>query len=195
MEYHNKIDINIEDLRKVKQQFVKNATNKIDSYLPEQDNSDSMKSQVALAVQDFIDRVLESSRESMNINGLLPDEPLNKAMENPSVDSEPFDHLLQQQVRQLYREVEEETLKLAKLRKDTPQQLRGAYQESFKQSFEDLKYSKSQLESQNSDQELDDEIEHKEEIFEKKVLSNLDDMINNYEETLRAIQSMKNVST
>ncbi|KAH3683200.1 hypothetical protein WICPIJ_005813 [Wickerhamomyces pijperi] len=194
MEYHNKIDINIEDLRKVKQQFIKNASNKIDTYLPEQDNTDSMKAQVVLAVQDFIDRILESSRSSLDINGLLPDEPLKEAMDTISTDSEPFDHLLQKQVRELYREVEEETLKLAQLRRRKPQELRDQYKDSFLSSMSDLESLKKQIES-ITDQNVDyDEMESKKSAYEKEMMTRIDDIIEEYTSSLQTIQNIKKVS-
>ncbi|KAH3674821.1 hypothetical protein WICMUC_003024 [Wickerhamomyces mucosus] len=193
MEYHSKVDLNIDDVKHLQQQFSKSASEKLNLYLPTTDTSDPLKSRVSVLVNDFIYEILESAKPSMNIDGTDTSRSIKELLENPSNEVEPFDFSLQDKVRKLYQQVEDETIKLTKLRREKPSNIKDGYQASFDQSFsmlEKLQKETEEVNQEQSDKENRD-IEEKENIFNEKVLSKLDFFVQDYENSLFTAKELK----
>lgn len=79
-----RITLSLRDLRRLQLQFVKNATQKLDLYLPTTDSADALKARVQELVNDFIYDIFESAKGSLVIDGVDENQNLRKLLENPS---------------------------------------------------------------------------------------------------------------
>lgn len=107
---------------------------------------------------------------------------------NNETEVEPFDFSLQEQVRKLYQDVENETTHLTKLRRETPQQLKRTYEESFNKSLQELSSLQKEIEQL---EEEDDDMEDK---F-KKLKPKLDEMTVQYSQSIHQIKEIRDVCT
>lgn len=92
MDHHKKITLNLRDVKHLQSQFTKDATNKLNLYLPTTDNSDPLKNRVSELVNDFIFEIFERSKDSLEIDGSDGSTSLRKMLENPT-NGECFDLL------------------------------------------------------------------------------------------------------
>lgn len=109
-----------------------------------------------------------------------------------AIEVEPFDFSLQDQVRKAYQEVEQETIKLTKMRRDAPSEIKKSYEDSLEQSVTKIEALQKELEQ--LEDEIDVEFEDHEEKFNQGVKSRLDDIIADYEESIKSIKDIKDVS-
>lgn len=212
-EHHQKIHLNLKDVKHLQIQFAKAATDKLNLYLPTSDHSDPLKSRVSSLVNDFIYEIFEASKNSLDIDGATGNrDSLRSLLENSTngmyicssvlkvqytnwviyLEVEPFDFSLQDQVRKAYQEVEQETIKLTKMRRDAPSEIKKSYEDSLEQSLSKIETLQKELENLESENEAD--IENHEDQFKRGVSSRLEDMISDYEESMRSIKEIKDVS-
>lgn len=84
-DHHQKIHLNLKDVKHLQVQFTKAATNKLNLYLPTSDNSDPLKSRVSSLVNDFIYEIFETSKTSLDIDGVNgKKDSLRGLLENPT---------------------------------------------------------------------------------------------------------------
>lgn len=116
---------------------------------------------------------------------------------NDPTEVEPFDFSLQEQVRKLYQEVENETIRLTKLRKETPQNFRSTYEESFQKSFSVLQEFQKEIEELETAKYDDDDsvLIEREKTFTEQVKPKLEEMTFQYEESIKTLKEIKDVST
>ncbi|CAM9013592.1 unnamed protein product, partial [Wickerhamomyces anomalus] len=191
-EHHQKIHLNLKDVKHLQIQFAKAATDKLNLYLPTSDHSDPLKSRVSSLVNDFIYEIFEASKNSLDIDGATGNrDSLRSLLENSTNEVEPFDFSLQDQVRKAYQEVEQETIKLTKMRRDAPSEIKKSYEDSLEQSLSKIETLQKELENLESENEAD--IENHEDQFKRGVSSRLEDMISDYEESMRSIKEIKDV--
>lgn len=189
-EHHQKIHLNLKDVKHLQIQFAKAATDKLNLYLPTSDHSDPLKSRVSSLVNDFIYEIFEASKNSLDIDGATGNrDSLRSLLENSTNEVEPFDFSLQDQVRKAYQEVEQETIKLTKMRRDAPSEIKKSYEDSLEQSLSKIETLQKELENLESENEAD--IENHEDLFKQGVSSRLEDIISDYEESMRSIKEIK----
>lgn len=189
-EHHQKIHLNLKDVKHLQIQFAKAATDKLNLYLPTSDHSDPLKSRVSSLVNDFIYEIFEASKNSLDIDGATGNrDSLRSLLENSTNEVEPFDFSLQDQVRKAYQEVEQETIKLTKMRRDAPSEIKKSYEDSLEQSLSKIETLQKELEILESENEAD--IENHEDQFKQGVSSRLEDIISDYEESMRSIKEIK----
>lgn len=79
-----RISLSLADVRHLQAQFAKEATDKLDLYLPTTDTSDPLKHRVGALVNDFIYEIFESAKASMEIDGVDPTVSLRSLLDNPT---------------------------------------------------------------------------------------------------------------
>ncbi|CCH45089.1 Rhomboid protein 2 [Wickerhamomyces ciferrii] len=198
---HGKINLSLKDVKHLQVQFSKAATDKLNLYLPTADESDPLKGRVSSLVNDFIYEIFEASKDSLDIDELKEGEQntLRSLLENPTNEVEPFDFSLQDQVRKAYQEVERETIKLTKMRREKPLEIKQNYEDSFNQSLSKIDSLQKELhELQNggdddNDNNEQDELDEHEKLYNEGVKLRLSDLIADYEESLGDLKTVKDV--
>jgi kinetochor protein Mis14/NSL1 len=90
-------------------------------------------------------------------------------------------------VRRLYQEVEEETIKLTNLRRETPQNLKKRYEESFNRSFEQIESLHREIET------LEEDTDDERELRFMRLRPRLEHMSQEYSQSIRDIKYIKDV--
>lgn len=135
---------------------------KLDLYLPNVDQDDSLKKRVSDHVDEFILELFQALEG--NISVMDSDDKLVEIIQNKQLtEVEPFDFNLSEQIRKLFIQVEEETVKLTKLRKNGPNESIQEYQNSFNELI-------NSLESENNEEDINFE--------QKEIKLNLQDSYN-----------------
>lgn len=78
------------------------------------------------------------------------------------------------------------------MRRDAPSEIKKSYEDSLEQSLSKIETLQKELENLESENEAD--IENHEDQFKRGVSSRLEDMISDYEESMRSIKEIKDVS-
>ncbi|KAK9372683.1 kinetochore protein Mis14 like-domain-containing protein [Lipomyces chichibuensis] len=157
---HQKLQLVSQDVRFLQRKLLDIAKAKIDSNFPTQQSGgqDPLKEQVEEILKQFILRTIELSKFSLVVNGIEGANPsLDSLMRGADLDKEedadkyePFDLELNEQVRELYAQIDEETVEVTKLRRETP--LRAL--ESYKSKLEML--DEQRTNAQTDDVAMDD---------------------------------------
>jgi kinetochor protein Mis14/NSL1 len=79
-----KISISLADVKHLQLQFAKDATEKLDLYLPTTDTSDPLKSTVASLVDDFIYEIFENAKGGLDVDGMRESDELRSLLDNPT---------------------------------------------------------------------------------------------------------------
>lgn len=95
-------------------------------------------------------------------------------------------------MRKLYQEVEQETIKLTKMRRDAPSEIKKSYEDSLEQSISKIETLQKELEA--LEDENDVEFQEHEEKFNQGVNLRLNNIIADYEESIKNIKDIKDVS-
>lgn len=207
-----KVALALADVKHLQAALSKEAKNKLDLYLPNADDKDPLKSKVFSLVDDFIYEIFERSKDGMEIDGMDRSVSLRSMLENPTngtywrclvywdsmtnyncKEVEPFDFALQEEVRKLYQEVEDETMRLTKLRREKPQSLKRSYEESFNSSMEKLHSLEREIEAleeeeDSRDTELDAHMDKVQSLRPK-----LDEMTREYADSLHSLKEIRDV--
>ncbi|KAK9320782.1 kinetochore protein Mis14 like-domain-containing protein [Lipomyces orientalis] len=134
---HQKLQLVSQDVLFLQKKFLDVAKTKIDANFPAQPSGeqDPLKQQVEEIVKEFILRTIELSKHSLVVNGIEGADPsLDSLMKGADLDKdeetdkyEPFDLELNEQVRELYSEIDKETVEVTKLRREGPLRALEAY--------------------------------------------------------------------
>ncbi|KAK7206258.1 kinetochore protein Mis14 like-domain-containing protein [Myxozyma melibiosi] len=124
---HQKLQLVSEDVRYLQKIFMEAAQSKIDTHLPSKSAEESLRAEVAEKVKEFIAKVFDFSKHSIVVNGMEGADPsldaLMKAKEMDKEEAEavePFDLELNEKVRELYAQIDDETVAVTKLRREAP---------------------------------------------------------------------------
>ncbi|KAK9468320.1 kinetochore protein Mis14 like-domain-containing protein [Lipomyces arxii] len=159
---HQKLQLISQDITYLQKRFLEAAKKKVDAQFPNSgDGKDSLKEETEAIVKQYILKMFEMSRHSLVINGLDGADPsLLSLMKGAGVDVddesekyEPYDLDLNEEVRQLYAHIDEETVTVTKLRHEAP--LRAV--KSYKAQLEKLNEQHKALESDEVD--MEDQVE------------------------------------
>jgi kinetochor protein Mis14/NSL1 len=164
-EHQRKIDLQspndlkylIENIRTAAQQI-------IDLHLPPsaaQGEDDAFRSKVDELVQQYINRTLTLALPSISINGLDASPSILKPASekkdseiDPNDPSyEPYDARLAKRLRDLYASLEEETTRVAVLRREAPQKAAQAYLQALQKEIEnaDIVYEARKVDIANTE--------------------------------------------
>ena len=145
-QHHRKIDLQSpSDLLYLQTNILAVAQQKLDLHLPPsaaQGKDDAFRARVDQLVQAYIAQTLALALPSVSINGLdaspslLNPEQSSTGRDDTSLDPndpsyEPYDTRLAQKLRDLYASLEEETTKIAELRREAPARAAAQYVEKL----------------------------------------------------------------
>lgn len=134
MSESSKIHLAAGDIRFVELRIFAAAIQKLDTDLPNLLDADPLRAAIAGDLTVTIDRVLEMVKSALVVDGheISDALPLRKHVPRRDVERvEPFDADLNERLRQLYREVEEETIAVTRLRKEGPARVEEAWERAL----------------------------------------------------------------
>lgn len=167
---HLKLQLTAEDVRFVREQFLSATDAKINGHLPQmtfegQDKpkEDPMRSKVEQLVKEFIHESFELTRHGMMVDGVdMSTRPvLRDDLAAPREEIEPFDFELNDNLRQLYRKVDDLTLEIARLRRTLPLEATVAFSNALKTRQESQKQAEAliQKETEETVDGLEEEVD------------------------------------
>lgn len=127
------MDVTVEQLRSIYGQLYDALDEKMGLHLPAEaaEGKDHVRREVGLQLQDFLSQVMEMASSSVRVvnsddssGKMSVSELISKSQEKYV---EPFDLELNEKVRQAYQEWEDQTVQVALLRRNAPQQVNQAY--------------------------------------------------------------------
>ncbi|SCU93143.1 LANO_0E03114g1_1 [Lachancea nothofagi CBS 11611] len=122
----SKLDISAEQLRSIYTQFQTIFDEKVALHLPQE--QDSVKSEVLLHLQNFLVEAMETASSSLRVVNATEYASITEILaQSREQFVEPFDLALNEQVRQKYQEWEDQTVRVAQLRREAPRKLREVY--------------------------------------------------------------------
>ncbi|QEU59726.1 Nsl1 [Kluyveromyces lactis] len=157
--YVDKLDITQKQLRFLHKQFKEIIDEKVRTALPESSEDDQISQEIQLQLDQFLMDVLEMAGESMNVVDAGKGTTVKSVIQEVQKEyTEPFDVELNEKVRKLYQEWEDETVKVSKLRREAPQVAVSEYTKQENQLLEEIdsliaKMDSSQPNLQNEDQD------------------------------------------
>lgn len=191
---HEKIHLSVEDIKYLQQHLLENARVKLNLNLPSssQDTQDPLTLKIVEMIEEFILEMLEMSRHSLVIDGDETVQSISKLLDKPlerkyrksfspknvltRIEIAPFDMELNQELRKVYQQVEQETLEVTQLRREYPAKALELYKESFNDSPITTETEETQLDQLD---QLDSKIPR------------LDSIIEDYNESLQQLAALK----
>lgn len=154
-----KLDVTVEQLRSIYGQLYDALEEKAELHLPKEneDGSDHVRREVQLQLQEFLSQVMEMASSSLRVVNVDEGDSKDKLsvkdliMKSQEKYVEPFDLELNERVRQTYQEWEDQTVKVAQLRKNGPQQVNDAYRSAKDQFLLQLDAKIDQLQSSETE--------------------------------------------
>ncbi|ODQ64227.1 hypothetical protein NADFUDRAFT_66985 [Nadsonia fulvescens var. elongata DSM 6958] len=132
---HSKIQLSSEDLRYIISNLMTAAKEKLDLHLPnpgtqDKDNEDPMRERVNELVNEFILETFELTKHSLIVDGIPMSsaQSLKTHLNQPNELIDPYDTELNEELRTVFQQVDEETLRVTQMRRNVPQELAESYQ-------------------------------------------------------------------
>ncbi|CAI4038989.1 hypothetical protein SMKI_06G3410 [Saccharomyces mikatae IFO 1815] len=128
-----KLDVTVEQLRSIYHQFHDILEEKTDLHLPKKDHDDdAVRREVQIQLQEFLLSAMTMASKSLEVvNADTVGKTVKQLiMESQEKYMEPFDLDLNEQVRKMYQEWEDETVKVAQLRQTGPAKINELYNNS-----------------------------------------------------------------
>ncbi|QHS76508.1 MIND complex subunit NSL1 [Saccharomyces paradoxus] len=128
-----KLDVTVEQLRSIYHQFHDILEEKTDLHLPKKDHDDdAVRREVQIQLQEFLLSAMTMASKSLEVvNADIVGKTVKQLiMESQEKYMEPFDLDLNEQVRKMYQEWEDETVKVAQLRQTGPAKINEVYNNS-----------------------------------------------------------------
>lgn len=179
---HEKLQLVGEDVKYLKSQFSEASEAKLSLHLP---TDDSLKVRVKELVEEFIQETFEMARHSMVVNGvdMTTQESLSGALTRDTEAVEPFDVELNEKLRNMYAQVDEETMEVTKLRRQVPEEAKQAYLDKLQENEDALRRAEEEQEEKDqAEQEENDELPKSSVPWER--------IQEDYHDTLKLIHSL-----
>ena len=128
-----KLDVTVEQLRSIYHQFHDILEEKTDLHLPKKEyDDDAVRREVQIQLQEFPLSAMTMASKSLEVvNADTVGKTVKQLiMESQEKYMEPFDLDLNEQVRKMYQEWEDETVKVAQLRQTGPAKINEVYNNS-----------------------------------------------------------------
>ncbi|KAK9354197.1 kinetochore protein Mis14 like-domain-containing protein [Lipomyces doorenjongii] len=190
---HQKLQLVSQDVSFLQRKLLDIAKAKIDGNFPPQPSGgqDPLKEQVEEIVKQFILRTIELSKYGLVVNGIEGSNPsLDSLMKGADLDKEeeadkyePFDLELNEQVRELYAQIDEETVEVTKLRREAPLRALEAYKSKL-----------DRLDEQRTNAQTDDLAMDDADFADMKVeefLPRRESIIADFEKLISSLREMK----
>ncbi|CDO93247.1 unnamed protein product [Kluyveromyces dobzhanskii CBS 2104] len=137
--YVDKLDITQNQLRSLHKQFKEILDEKVRTALPKSSEDDQVNQEIQLQLDQFLMEALEMAGDSMNVLDAGKGTTVKSIIQEVQKEyMEPFDVELNEKVRQLYQEWEDETVKVSKLRREAPQAAVSEYASREKELFDEI---------------------------------------------------------
>ncbi|ODV58048.1 MIND complex subunit NSL1 ASCRUDRAFT_129312 [Ascoidea rubescens DSM 1968] len=207
-----KIHLQKADVKYLYHQVHKAAMDKLNLYLPSEsqqaDNNneeDPVREKVRLLVEEFILNSFELTKYSCIIDGkefLDDDDPLRQILVNNSSNRknknqerreeiESFDFELNQKLREAYKAVEDETVKVTEKRRNLPQKSVKLFEEQQNINKSKIDTSLSKLEEIEKQIDQDYQNEDNGIYIDDEVKTDYEDMMAEFNDTLKRLQEVK----
>lgn len=193
----SKLDVTLDELRYIHAQFKDILDDKLSLHLPQAE--DNVRQEVQLQLQNFLFQVMDVAEDSLNIvddnrtdnSTKLRDVIIRTSEKNV----EPFDLELNEKVRKMYQEWEDETVKVAQLRRDGPRKLKEKYKIEEKIALDEIDSKIAGLKNQK--EEVSEEVPEEEDDEEdaeywKSLAHDFEDGLSNLQEAQSSLPTNRN---
>ncbi|SCU91868.1 LADA_0F12640g1_1 [Lachancea dasiensis] len=178
----SKLDVTSEQLRSLYTQFQTILDEKVALHLPQE--QDSVKGEVLLQLQKYLVEAMEAASGSLRVVNVKESASMADILARSQEQFvEPFDLALNEQVRQKYQEWEDQTVKVAQLRREAPRKLCESYKS---EAQEVLKIADRLIEGLPNDSDLGESIEE-----EGPALTTVPEFREDYMEALTNLAEVK----
>lgn len=193
----NKLDVTLDELRYIHAQFKDILDDKLSLHLPQAE--DNVRQEVQLQLQNFLFQVMDMAEDSLNIvddnrtdnSTKLRDVIIRTSEKNV----EPFDLELNEKVRKMYQEWEDETVKVAQLRRDGPRKLKEKYKIEEKIALDEIDSKIARLKNQKEEvsKEIPEEENDEEDAeYWKSLAHDFEDGLSNLQEAQSSLPTNRN---
>ncbi|KAH8151634.1 uncharacterized protein LAJ45_04256 [Morchella importuna] len=127
-----------EDIRYLFDNLCRAAKEKIDQHLPPgaADRDDELRKRVEEMLTEYVRRTFEHAVRNISVNGMDAGPIETYISKNEMEELEPYDRKLHTRFTTLQAQLDEETEKLAKLRREAPFDAAKAYEDALKRELE-----------------------------------------------------------
>ena len=160
--HSKKLDVTVEQLRSIYHQFHDILEEKTDLHLPKKDHDDdAVRREVQIQLQEFLLSAMTMASKSLEVvNADTQGKTVKQLiMESQEKYMEPFDLELNEQVRKMYQEWEDETVKVAQLRQTGPAKINEVYNNAKDEYLMHLDGRIGVLEARMTDQQAAEQDE------------------------------------
>ncbi|CCC71011.1 hypothetical protein NCAS_0G01240 [Naumovozyma castellii] len=158
--HSERLDVTVEQLKSIYGQLQEVFNDKFSQILPpdQVDDNDPLKRQVQIQLQDFLSGVMEMAANSLNVvNADMDGRSIKDVLlESEREYMEPFDLELNEKVRQLYQEWEDQTVKVSQLRQNGPLKVNEIYNGSKEEYLSRLD---ARINSLSQDEAMEDDAD------------------------------------
>lgn len=186
--HSKKLDVTVEQLRSIYHQFHDILEEKTDLHLPKKDHEDdAVRREVQIQLQEFLLSAMTMASKSLEVvNADTQGKTVKQLiMESQEKYMEPFDLELNEQVRKMYQEWEDETVKVAQL-SDRARQDNEVYNNAKDEYLMHLDGRIGVLEARRADQQAAEQNEGGE-GDDQTAETNWDDIKHDYEVSINEL--------
>ncbi|KAK9480565.1 kinetochore protein Mis14 like-domain-containing protein [Lipomyces japonicus] len=190
---HQRLQLVSEDIQFLQNRILDAAKKKIDSNLPDSQIQDPLKGEVEILVNDFITRIFQTAKHSLVINGVEGSDISIENLINGSAEPvqvaeqhESFDLELNEKVRELYAQIDEETVQVTALRRQAPLKAVESYKAELERIEKDLQSALA-----SGDEEQSGVNQDEEQVDTSTTLPRQDELRSHFQELVATLKDMK----
>lgn len=190
--YVQKVDVSARQLRGIYSQLLELMEERINKTLPANEVDDSVRREVQLLVQEYLNNVMEMSTNSVNVTNVEMDGQTVKDLIMKSQEKyvEPFDVELNEQVRQLYQEWENLSMTASQLRQTGPAKVNDLYNKGRDDYLEEIDQRLSQLQQNRLSNNVLPEPSEPQAHALNRIFDNYEDSLQYLNETSQKLPSV-----
>lgn len=151
-----KLRLQARDVKYLQDSLIADAHDKLNLHLPQTEatENDPLRQEIESLIEQFVYNTFENARHSIILDD-IPETtknrsvPLRQLISEPKEEVEPFDFALNEKLRDIYRRVEDETLKVTALRRQVPEQSRLKLQEMLESTKQQVDALESAAAAEN----------------------------------------------
>lgn len=127
-----KLQLTAQDARYLRDEFASAVEQKTSLHLPGNDPTDPLILRVRQLVSDFVTETMQLSRHALVVDGkdMGHVTSIDAHLRDATEHIEPFDMALAEELRKVYAEVDETTVRLSEMRKGVPQVIAELYKQA-----------------------------------------------------------------
>lgn len=186
---HPKLNLSKQDLRLIFNNIQSSTISKLNLHLPT--SNDDLKNNVEIALEEFLIDVLEMAKPALMVDGIDVAQEGLKILSilslKPKEVVEPFDIELNNQLREILLQVEQETVELTRLRRELPLSARKAYNDLVSKT--DIEVSEGLADLEREEALEKDKKVHEE--TEEDVVGDTKKIASEYEQYILTLDGLK----